>query len=160
MAEVLVSFAGPVRTGRAAAPLELTLTGVTAEHPEEPSLLAFATPGPVTLPAELTDARVERLGVGSYRIRAAGGEWLLAARGVHVHRDAAAPFYRALPPRPMPRRKRRLFLRLALALAGEPRGPGLAARAASLKEAHRMQGLPYYLLAFACRARDWCCRWA
>jgi hypothetical protein len=124
MAEVLVKFAGPVRAGRAPGPLELTLTGVTAEHPDEPSMLAFAAPGPVTLPGELTDARVEELGAGSYRIRAAGGEWLFAARGAHVHRDAAVPFYRALPPRPMPT-ARRWLLRLVLALAASRAGVAL-----------------------------------
>ncbi|HEX4389725.1 MAG TPA: hypothetical protein VH109_13950 [Steroidobacteraceae bacterium] len=121
MAEVLVSFRGRVRTARAAAPPELTLSGVTAAHPDEPSLLAFVAPGPVTLPGELSDALVERLGAGSYRIRAAGVEWLFDARGAHVHRDAAAPFYRAVPPRPMPA-ARRFFLRLVLALAASRAG--------------------------------------
>ena len=124
MAEVLVRFAGPVSCLRGPPPLELTLRGATRAHPAEASMLSFAAPGAVTLPQELTDAEVERLAVGEYRIRAGGAEYRLAARGVHLHRDAAAPFYRALPPRPVPAGKR-LFWRLVLALAASRAGLAL-----------------------------------
>jgi hypothetical protein len=40
---------------------------------------------------------------------------------VHLHRDVAPPFYRALPPRPVPPGKR-LFWRLVLALAASRAG--------------------------------------
>jgi len=124
MSEVLVSFAGPVRAERGAPPLELTLSGMTRAHPGEPSTVSFSAVGPVTLPRELADAEVERLDAGGYCIRAGGAEWLLAAGGVHVYRDAAAPFYRALPPRPVPSGKR-LFWRLVLALAASRAGLAL-----------------------------------
>jgi hypothetical protein len=124
VAEVLVRFAGPVSWERAAPPLGLSLRGATRAHPAEPSTLCFVAPGPVTLPQALSDAEVERLAPGEYCIRAAGAEYRLAARGAHLYRDAAAPFYRALPPRPAPA-GRRLLWRLALALAASRAGLAL-----------------------------------
>jgi hypothetical protein len=124
MADLLVRFAGPVSCERAAPPLELTLRGATRAHPGEPSTLSFAAPAAVTLPRELNDAEVERLAPGEYLIRAAGAEYRLTARSAHVHRDAAAPFYRALPPRPAPA-GRRLLWRLVLALAASRAGLAL-----------------------------------
>jgi hypothetical protein len=60
-------------------------------------------------------------GAGRYRIASPAGDWLINARAVHLHRDVAPPFYRALPPRPVPPGKR-LFWRLVLALAASRAG--------------------------------------
>ena len=124
MAELLASFAGEVSCARGALPLQLTLTGRTRAHPGEPTTVSFATTQSVSLPPALQNAQVERLAVGQYRIRAGDSEWLLAARGAEVHRDAGAPFYRALPPRPAPAGKRLLW-RLMLALAASRAGLAL-----------------------------------
>jgi hypothetical protein len=124
VAEVLARFAGTVSCERGAPPFGLTLRGATRSHPDEPSTLSFTAPAAVTLPRELPDAEVERLARGEYLIRAGGAEYRLTARGAHLHRDAAAPFYRALPPRPVPAGKR-LFWRLVLALAASRAGLAL-----------------------------------
>jgi hypothetical protein len=124
MAELLARFAGEVSCARGAAPLQLTLTGLTRAHPLEPTTVSFATTQIVTLPPTLADADVERIAAGQYRIRAGGREWLLAARGAEVLRDAGVPFYRALPPRPAPA-GRRLLWRLVLALAASRAGLAL-----------------------------------
>jgi hypothetical protein len=121
VAEVLASFRGRVDCRRASEALGLALAGVTAEHPQERTTLEFAAPAPLEFPATLEDARVEELGAGRYRIASATGDWLISARAVHLHRDVAVQFYRALPPRPVPPGKR-LFWRLVLALAASRAG--------------------------------------
>ena len=102
-------------------PLELTLAGRTADHPDEEIRLAFAGAAPADLPARLEDAVVERTGPGEYRIASATRAWTVAARSVHLHREVAERFYRAIPPRPAPLMRRVLFavmLRLARSRAG------------------------------------------
>jgi hypothetical protein len=121
VAEVLASFRGRVSCQRAPGALGLALAGVTAEHPQERTTVQFAAPAPPEFPATLEAARVEELGAGRYRIASAAGDWLISARAVHLHRDVAPPFYRALPPRPVPPGKR-LFWRLVLALAASRAG--------------------------------------
>ncbi len=96
-----------VRTPRG--PLGLTLTGRTADHPGEEIQLAFAGTAPADLPERLEDAVIERVRPGEYRIASAARTWTVAARSVHLHRDVAERFYRAIPPRPAPRARRMLF---------------------------------------------------
>jgi hypothetical protein len=124
LAELIARFAGEVSCARGASPSGLTLTGVARTPTGEPTTVSFATTEVVMLPRTLTDAEVERIAGGQYRIRAGGREWLLAARGAEVHRDVGAPFYKALPPRPVPAGKR-LFWRLVLALAASRAGLAL-----------------------------------
>jgi hypothetical protein len=119
--EVLASFRGRVSCQRAPGPLGLALAGVTAEHPQQRTTLEFAAPAPLEFPATLEDARVDELAAGRYRIARDGGDWLINARAVHLHREVASEFYRALPPRPVPPGKR-LFWRLVLALAASRAG--------------------------------------
>jgi hypothetical protein len=123
MPDTLVSFRGPVSCRRGAAPLGLTLIGETSEHPGEPTELAFSASAPADLPEALESALVERVGTHRYRIASPPREWLIEAAAVHLHRDVAAPFYRAIPPRRVPLAKR-IFWRVALALAASR--PGLA----------------------------------
>ena len=121
MPEVLASFRGPVRAGRATGPLGLTLSGDTREAPGAATVLAFSAAAPPDLPDSLADARVERLAPGEYRITSGAREWRLAARAAHLTRETAAEFYRALPPRPVPAAKR-FILRLVFALAASRAG--------------------------------------
>jgi hypothetical protein len=124
MSEVLATFRGKVLCWRAQTAPGLTLSGTTAERPDEQMALAFSAAAPADCPDTLEDARVERLEDGQYRIRSGSGEWLIGAGAVHVHREIAAQFYRAIPPRPAPWRKR-LFWRGVLALAGTRAGLAL-----------------------------------
>jgi len=124
MAEALIAFRGEVRCVRAAGPLGLTLLGHARAHEGVASALAFSAAAPSGLPARLTDARVEQLSAGQYRLVSAEGQWPVSARAVHLTREVAEEFYRALPPRPVPAGKR-LFWRCVLALAGSRAGLAL-----------------------------------
>jgi hypothetical protein len=118
-------FRGAVRCAREPhGPLGLTLTGRTAEHPGEEARLAFAGTAPADLPERLEDAVVERGGPGEYRIASATRSWQVAARSVHLHREVADGFYRAIPPRPAPLVRRMLF-RVMLGIAGSRLGIAL-----------------------------------
>jgi hypothetical protein len=121
MPELLAAFRGPVTCTRAAGVPELTLSGNSAQAPGGETTLAFSAAELPDLPGTLHDAVVERLDGGQYRIVSAPREWLISASAAHLHRDIAADFYRAIPPRPAPW-KRRLFLRVVLALAASRAG--------------------------------------
>jgi hypothetical protein len=96
-------------------PLGLMLAGRTLDEPEEAVQIAFSCPVPSDLPAELEDAQLELSGRADHRLSSGERSWTL--RGpVHVHREVSSAFYKALPPRPVPWRKR-LFWRVMLALA-------------------------------------------
>jgi hypothetical protein len=124
MPERLATFRGVVHCRRAATVPGLTLSGNTAEAPEEPTALAFSATAPADLPATLQDAVVDHLGGAKYRIVAERREWLIASPAVHLHREIAAQFYRAIPPRPVPWAKR-VFWRVVLALAASRAGLAL-----------------------------------
>ena len=124
MADRIVSFRGPVSCARGAAPLGLTLTGEAPEHPGERIALAFSGAAPGDFPQSLEGAVIERVSVNEYRIASAPREWLIAASAVHLHRDVAAPFYRAIPPRRLPLMKR-LFFWVVPALAASRTGLAL-----------------------------------
>lgn len=124
MPETLARFRGTVRCGRSEPPGALTLSGMTEESRGEETSLILSAAAPVECPDSLEDAVVEYLGGRQYRIRCDTREWIVEAAAVHLHREIAASFYRAIPPRPAPWR-RRFFWRIVLALAAS--GPGLAA---------------------------------
>jgi hypothetical protein len=88
--------------------------------------MAFSCQAPLDLPEALEDASVERLGSRQYRISSGDRSWTLDAVA-HLHREVATAFYRALPPRPVPFRKR-LFWRVLLARAANPAGRWLLLR--------------------------------
>lgn len=121
-AATVARFSGAVSCARGSrGPLGLTLTGRSAGHPDEEIQLAFAGAAPADLPGRLADAVVERSGPGEYRITSGARAWTVAARSVHLHREVAERFYRAIPPRPAPLVRRVLFgamLRLARSRAG------------------------------------------
>ena len=121
----VATFRGGVSCRRdPAGPLGLTLIGWTLDHPEEKVSLAFSGRAPEGLPEVLEDATVDQLGVGQYRISSAPREWLVEAKAVHVHREIAAAFYHAIPPRTAPWSKR-LFWRVVLGLAAKGWGKRL-----------------------------------
>ena len=121
MAERLATFRGTVHCRRAPTVPGLTLSGGTAEAPEEPTALAFSAAAPADLPDTLQDAVVDHLEDTHYRIGAGQREWLIDAPAVHLHREIAAQFYRAIPPRPAPWAKR-LFWGVVLSLAASRTG--------------------------------------
>ena len=126
MPEVLVRFSGPVQCTRGAAPLSLCLSG-SAGTPPEHAVLAFSAAAAPDLPAAVDDALVECVAAQRYRIASGAQSWLIEARAAHLHLTVAAPFYRAIPPRPTPLMKRLLF-RVLLALAASRAGFALLKR--------------------------------
>ncbi len=110
MPALVAQFRGTVTCLRTSpGPLGLTLSGRTADPPGEQLALAFAGVAPADLPERLEDAVVERAEPGEYRIAGAARAWTVAARSVHLHREVADGFYRAIPPRPAPLARRMLF---------------------------------------------------
>jgi hypothetical protein len=108
-------------------PLGLILVGrATQHHREEAVQVAFSCPAPADLPDALEDARIEFLGGNRHRLTSGGRSWELDC-AVHIHREVAGAFYKALPPRVVPWRKR-LFWRVMLALAANPLGRKLLLR--------------------------------
>jgi hypothetical protein len=112
----VVTFRGGVSCRRDAnGPLGLTLIGWTADHPDERASVAFSGRAPDALPEVLEDPTVYRIDERRYRITSAPREWIVEATTVHVHREIATSFYRAIPPRKVPWSKR-LFFRVVLAM--------------------------------------------
>ena len=121
-ARTLITFRDGVSCRREPqGPLGLTLSGRSHDRPDERASLAFSGSAPEGLPEALENATVEQLDDGTYRIACEGGEWLVSATAVHLHREIATAFYRVVPPRPAPWR-RRIFFRMVLGLAGNPAG--------------------------------------
>ena len=121
----VVTFRGGVSCRReSGGPLGLTLVGWTSDHPDERVSLAFGGRCPDTMPEVLEDPIVERLDERRYRIASASREWFIEARAIHLHREIATTFYRAIPPRQAPWSKR-LFWRVVLGLAASSWGKRL-----------------------------------
>ena len=115
---VVAAFQGPVSCRREdGVSAGLRLAGPAADSPGETLILSLIGAAPRDLPGTLPAARVIALDGQRYRIESPSREWLLVARSGFVHRDVGTRFYRAVPPRPVPWKKR-LFLRLVLLLAG------------------------------------------
>jgi hypothetical protein len=111
----LAAFSGSVRCGRT--PGALILTGAAADSQQERLILTFVGPNLAAVPDSLQDPAVLALGEHRYRISTPARSWELEPRSVHLHRDIGQAFYRAIPPRRVPLRKR-LFWGLVLMLAG------------------------------------------
>ena len=100
-------------------PLGLILVGRATQHRREEAVqIAFSCPAPVDMPEALEDARLEFLSDHRYRLTSGDKSWTLDG-SIHVHREVAGAFYKAIPPRPVPWRKR-LFWRVMLGLASNP----------------------------------------
>jgi hypothetical protein len=124
MPERLASFRGEVQCERAARVPGLILRGNTLEAPAEPTALAFSGYAPPDLPATLADAVIEHVAGAQYRISAPAGSWEISASAVHLHREIAAQFYAAIPPRRASWTKR-LFWRVVLGLGASRAGLAL-----------------------------------
>jgi hypothetical protein len=118
----LAAFRGAVRCRRASN--ALTLSGPAGDSEDERLILTFIGSGPVGLPDSLAAAEVLALDEHHFRIIAPAGSWQVEASSAHVHRDIDAAFYRAIPPRQAPLKKR-LFWRFVLMLAGTRTGKRL-----------------------------------
>lgn len=124
MSEPVARFAGAVSCERSSGALRFTLSGSSADFPAQPLTVGFTSAAPAGMPAALEDAVVVASAPGVFRIVSPAGEWTVAAAAAHVHRDVAAPFYRAIPPRRAPLAKR-VFWRIVLILAGSRTGVAL-----------------------------------
>ncbi|MEA3178879.1 MAG: hypothetical protein QOI59_2402 [Gammaproteobacteria bacterium] len=120
----IVRFRGGVSCRRDDGPLGLTLIGRTIDRSDEIATLAFAGAAPPGLPEALEDATVEQIDAGQYRIWSGKREWIFPARSVHLHREVATTFYRAIAPRLVPWNKR-LFWRIVLTMASSRVGKSL-----------------------------------
>jgi hypothetical protein len=118
----LAAFRGSVACRRTAD--VLTLTGFAADSAEDVLILTFIAPKGPDVPDRLTGATVRELGESLYGIASASRDWVVEATSAHVHRDIGNAFYRAVPPRPTPLKKR-LFWRVVLALAASRAGKRL-----------------------------------
>lgn len=117
-----MQFSGRVDCARnGCGPLGLILSGHTAHYPQELVRVFFAGAAPQDLPQTLDNAAVVRTGADSFRIASGARSWNLSARALHLHREVAQEFYRALPPQPL-RWTQRLFWRIVLALAATSAG--------------------------------------
>jgi hypothetical protein len=112
----VVTFRGGVSCRRDTnGPLGLTLIGWTADHPDERASVALSGAAPENLPEVLEDPTVYRIDERRFRISSAPRDWIVEATAVHVHREIATSFYRAIPPR-IPPWSKRLFFRVVLAM--------------------------------------------
>jgi len=132
MPETLAAFRGTVRCELSMQ--TQTLSGMSAASPGEETALTFSAAVPAECPATLEDAVVEHVEGAHYRIRSGTREWPVEAAAVHLHREIAARFYHAIPPRSAPWSKR-LFWRAVLALAASR--TGLAALKVLRRKVHR-----------------------
>ena len=115
---VVAAFQGPVTCRRDdGVSVGVTLVGAAADSPGETLILTLIGMAPKDLPGTLPAARVVALDGQRCRIESSPREWLLSVRAIYAHRDVGTAFYRAIPPRPVPLKKR-LFWRLVLLLAG------------------------------------------
>ena len=93
-----------------------TLRGVSATNAQESLIVTFLGDAPEDLPRRLAAPSVQAVDTRCYRIESPPRQWLIWARALHVHRDVRAGFFRAVPPRAVPLRKR-LFWTGVLAMA-------------------------------------------
>ena len=121
----VVTFRGGVSCRRDTnGPLGLTLIGWTADHPDERASVSFSGSAPENLPEVLEDPTVYRIDERHFRISSAPRDWVVEATAVHIHREIATSFYRAIPPR-IPPWSKRLFFRVVLAMMSNSWGKRL-----------------------------------
>ena len=118
----LAAFRGAVACQRGVS--GLTLTGCAADCADDLLIVTFIAAAIPDLPDSLSGAEIRARDERHYRIRSGSRDWLIEATSAHVHRDIGRDFYRAIPPRPVPLRKRFLW-RVLLALAGTRAGKRL-----------------------------------
>jgi hypothetical protein len=99
----------------------LILSGAAADCVDDRLILTFISSSTADVPDSLTAAAVHAIGAHRYRISSSSGTFVIEASSVHLHRDIGKAFYRAVPPRPVPLKKR-FFWRVVLWLAGTRTG--------------------------------------
>ena len=102
----------------------LTLMGCATDSGDDILIVTFTAAVVPDLPDSLSAAVIRVGDERRYRITSGARDWLVEATSVHVHRDIGREFYRAIPPRPVPLKKR-FFWRVVLALAGTRAGKRL-----------------------------------
>ncbi|MGH8180925.1 MAG: hypothetical protein ACRETR_08100 [Steroidobacteraceae bacterium] len=118
----LAAFRGSVACRRDVS--GLTLTGCAADSADDIMIVTFIAAAVPDLPDALSAAAIRARDERHYRIVSGARDWLIEATSVHVHRDIGREFYGAIPPRPVPLKKR-FFWRAVLALAGTRAGKQL-----------------------------------
>ncbi len=118
-------FTGRVECRRTNGTACLTLVGRDARGDRVHLLLQGMPPG--DLPARLDAASVTPLEADRYEIASGGRAWVVTGRSAHLHYDLSEVFYRAVPPRRVPLRKR-LFWRVVFSAAGSRAGRWWLAR--------------------------------
>jgi len=118
----LAVLRGPVACCRTAN--ALTLSGAAADSADERLILTFIGHLLPAVPGSLSGARISAVDPHHYLIASESQELIVEAAALHVHRDIGNAFYREVPPRPVPLKKR-LFWRVVLALAASRAGKRL-----------------------------------
>jgi hypothetical protein len=121
---LLAAFRGEVTCSRTAG--ALTLSGAAADSADDRLILTLISPAIPDMPDSLSAVILTAVGEHRYRIASASGDLVVEATSLHVHRDVGRAFYRAIPPRPVPLRKR-LFWSAVLRLAGSRTGKRILA---------------------------------
>jgi hypothetical protein len=121
---LLAAFRGTVNCRRTAE--ALILSGPAADSADDRLILTLVSPSIPAIPESLTAVILTAAGEHRYRISSGSGDLVVEARSLHVHRDIGTAFYRAVPPRPVPLRKR-AFWSLVLWLAGSRTGKQILA---------------------------------
>lgn len=116
---LLAAFRGAVSCRRTAG--ALILSGAAADSADDRLILTLVSPSIPDIPDSLTAVIVTAVGEHRYRISSGSGDLVMEATSLHVHRDIGTAFYRAVPPRAVPLRKRFFWL-LVLWLAGSRTG--------------------------------------
>jgi len=116
---LLAAFRGAVTCSRTAG--ALTLSGAAADSADDRLILTLISSSIPDIPDSLTAVILTAVGEHRYRIASASRDLVVEATSLHLHRDIGTAFYRALPPRPVPLRKR-LFWLAVLWLAGSRTG--------------------------------------
>jgi len=98
--------------------------GCATDSGDDILIVTFTAAVVPDLPDSLSAAVIRVGDERRYRITSGARDWLVEATSVHVHRDIGREFYRAIPPRPVPLKKR-FFWRVVLALAGTRAGKRL-----------------------------------
>jgi hypothetical protein len=137
-ARELIAFAGAVQCEHSDGTVNLVLRGygsVSGGLPAAVTEVLFSDASALALPSGLRDLRISELsapdGARWFRIDGAGPPLTLQARGLQLHRDAAAAFYGAVPPPRVP-----LKLRLGwMVLLSVLRIPGAGALLGRLRGA-------------------------
>lgn len=116
---LLAAFRDAVNCSRTAD--ALILSGAAADCADDRLILTFISPLTADIHDSLTAATVQAIGAHRYRISSASRAFVVEASSVHLHRDIGRAFYRAVPPRPAPLKKR-FFWRVVLWLAATRTG--------------------------------------